>query len=341
MGGKAIKDSVRMDLADYGLLAITMKSCFEKFRQKYNLEIKYEIVKAYKEKLDFGDMDIVVSSYSENFKELVHLWMIESFSSHENFEYVQNGPVISYSILKRQVDLIFQAPEDYEFACNYFSYNDINNLIGRITDKMGFKFGHDGLWYTYRDGDTVIKKICLTKDFQKALEAFDFDYEAFKNGFNNLDEIFKYVSENKFFNKNLYQLENRNHTARMRDRKRKTYMLFLEYCGNNKFENEYDFNKDPHFFIDMMFEKFPMFLADFVLATQDAELRRASKQQLTNQAIKDHTGLDGIELGKYIQATKSKFMDINQWNFIVITLPIEYIFSIMDFNYKEAKNGSI
>ena len=127
----------------------------------------------------------------------------------------------------------------------------------------------------------------------------------------------------------------------MRDRKRKTYMLFLEYCDNNKFENEYDFNKDPHFFIDMMFEKFPMFLAYFVLATQDTELRRASKQKLTNQLIKDHTGLDGIELGKYIQATKSKFVDVNQWNFIVITLPIEDIFSIMDFNYKEAKNGSI
>ena len=335
MGGSAIKDSKRMDLIDYNLLKITIESSFNKFKNESNIDFNYHIVKAYKSKNDFGDMDIVVSSSDPSFKDKLHAWMQEQFYNHEPFEFVVNGPVISYGLSKRQVDIIFQCPEDYQFACNYFNYNDVSNLIGRITSKMGFKFGHNGLWFKYLDGDRLIKNICVTKDFKKALEAFGFSYEKFQDGFEDLNDIFKYISKNKYFNPEIYLLENRNHTARIRDKKRKTYMAFLEYCSNNTFNNIYEFNQDIHFYIDMIFLKFPMFLTEYVLCTYDTELARVSKEKLTTEIIRHHTGLDGIDLGNYIKATKLKFNSINDWHHVVIALPVSDILFIMDSNYKE------
>lgn len=88
MGGSAIKDSKRMDLIDYNLLKITIESSFNKFKNESNIDFNYHIVKAYKSKNDFGDMDIVVSSSDPSFKDKLHAWMQEQFYNHEPFEFI-------------------------------------------------------------------------------------------------------------------------------------------------------------------------------------------------------------------------------------------------------------
>ena len=73
------------------------------------------------------------------------------------------------------------------------------------------------------------KDIVLTYNLLTALEILGLDWERYKQGFNNYDEMFEYVTSCKAFDKSKFALENLNHRNRVRDRKRKTYNLFLQY----------------------------------------------------------------------------------------------------------------
>ena len=44
-----------------------------------------------------------------------------------------------------QVDYIKSNLEDFDFSKNFFAFNDLGNLIGRIAAQASFSFGFDGL----------------------------------------------------------------------------------------------------------------------------------------------------------------------------------------------------
>lgn len=324
MGGNAIPDAQRMSKERFEEVcdAISRKIKF--------FHVEFFIVPAYSEKDSFGDIDVVI-----RLDEHVDRVRLESFIC-EGVR-VKNGPVTSFEFMGHQIDFIYHSPEDFDFSCHYYSYNDISNLIGRITHKMGFKFGHDGLWYIMRDGDYVIQDICITKDFKTALSLFNFDYERFSKGFKNLEEIFEYIVSNPYFNPDIYLLENRNHTARVRDRKRKTYMAFLNYCANNDFKNKYTFQEDKEIYLDMMCSKFPRFRAELTLAKNINNTRKMAKSKLTTEIIKEHTGLKDKEFGDYIKATVQRYNNTYDWWVIINSLTVDQILELMDFNYKETK----
>ena len=102
---------------------------------KFDLE--YKEILSYKNKEDFGDLDILV-------KKDCYINIIDKLKNYfkDNIiEYSQNSNILSFLIEELQVDLIFTKPRYFEASFNYFSFNDINNLIGRISSKMGVKWG--------------------------------------------------------------------------------------------------------------------------------------------------------------------------------------------------------
>lgn len=341
MGGSAIENAQRMSKQEYINVCNDLNQTFDFLRINYIVATGWHkgksfIVPAYKEKDSFGDIDIVIET-KEGFSRKDFEDRVIHFDKK-----VVNGTVTSFGYTTEegkihQVDLIYHPEEDYNFACNYYSYNDLSNLVGRITHKMGFKFGHDGLWYIVRDGDYVVEELCITKDFKTALELFGFSYERFTQGFNNLKEIFEYISSNQYFNPSIYLLENRNHIARMRDRKRKTYTAFLEYCANTHFENIFEFEEDKTTYLEMICSKYPIFRAELALANHKNNMRKQAKSKLTTELIKNHTGFKDKELGDYIKATVNKYSNTYDWWVIINTLSIEQILQLMDYNYKESK----
>lgn len=335
MGGNAIPNAQRMSKERYLEVCDDLSQTFKYVSKSSQVtgwaNGDFYIVPAYEDKDSFGDIDIVIGITKEFDRKQFEKYVIGACFK------VTNGPVTSFEWEGHQVDLIYHSMKDYYFACNYYSYNDISNLIGRITHKMGFKFGHDGLWYIMRDGDYVIQDICITKDFKTALSLFDFDYERFSKGFKNLEEIFEYIVSNPYFNPDIYLLENRNHTARVRDRKRKTYMAFLDYCANNDFKNKYTFQEDKEIYLDMMCSKFPRFRAELALAKNINNTRKMAKSKLTTEIIKEHTGLKDKELGDYIKATVQRYNNTYDWWVIINSLTVDQILELMDFNYKETK----
>lgn len=212
-----------------------------------NLPEKTLPVPAYRSKDSFGDCDLLTTATNEAFES----------SLSKDFVILgkkNNGTVTSYAIKYKelppfQFDFIKTKRDHFNFNYNYLSFNDLGNLIGRVAAAFGFKFAHDGLyilaWYDHKgeersvgrvkeDGKTndhaeyKMEKLFIS-NFDEALEFLGFDSLRFAQGFDNIDDILDFVASSKYFCKDFFLFENRNHDQRKRDVKRPTYTRALEY----------------------------------------------------------------------------------------------------------------
>ena len=169
MGGKALKNTVtrRYNEDEY------LKAFNEVSDVLMNFCDQVALVKAYEEKDSFGDMDLVVV-LSPSVTDVVKC-LKEYFNPNE---VVKNTNVVSFNYKDLQVDLLVQPDsKTYDFAKNYFAFNDLGNFVGRTAHRLGFKFGHDGMWYVLRDPEDpsyVVTELLVTKDFDEALTFLGF-----------------------------------------------------------------------------------------------------------------------------------------------------------------------
>lgn len=211
------------------------------------LPYKTAAIPSYRSKDSFGDCDLLTTATDEAFEK----------SLSKDFALLgkkKNGGVTSYALKYGnfppfQFDLIKAKEESFKFNYNYLSYNDLGNLIGRVAAAFGFKFAHDGLyilaWYSHKgeersvgrvkeDGKTndhaeyKMEKLFIS-NFDQALEFLGFDSLRFAQGFDTVDDILNFVASSKYFCKDFFLFENRNHDQRKRDVKRPTYTRALEY----------------------------------------------------------------------------------------------------------------
>lgn len=223
-------------------------------------DVQYGDIPYFADKSDFGDMDFLSTVPPQFFEQLIETDLAKKIG-FEVVGKVKNGGVTSYALqysdsnavhepFSFQFDYIFSQPQDYQFTRNYFSYNDLGNLIGRVAAAYGYKFGFDGLFKkTLLDNNNRILELSypitkhnmlpynhkietlLTKDYDEALEFLGFDVDRYHKGFSSKQEIFEFVSSSTFFDPSYFALENRNHYQRVRDIKRTTYSEFLDYVS--------------------------------------------------------------------------------------------------------------
>ncbi len=311
MGGNCIKGVKRLPREKY--FELEEEVC-EILNEEMNFEVQ-EIL-AYFEKESYGDMDLLIKSdyLPKDWKKKI----IERFKPTGTY---QSGPksAFSFDYKKFQIDLIPTTEEDWNFAANYFSYNDRGNLIGRLAHGLGLKFGHDGLWLPVNNPQNETERlgeICLTKNPYHAEEFlgvpnhFTFDY---------LEDIFRNITSSRFFAKDRYPLEHRSHKARIRDKKRKTYMDFLKWLDKNQPADNHVFNKDKSSYLPMIFEAFPMAKVEYDRLMASAVRREAFRAIWNGETISDITKLKGKELGQFIAEMTKKFESKEQLEEWVLT----------------------
>jgi len=302
MGGKALEafGARRFAKEEYAALSLEIKERIKKFSP---LEIP-----AYFSKETFGDLDLIVPTLQkEDYEEIcvaLNSWI-----------FLRNDDVMSILYDGLQIDIIPMSPENIVTAYNYYSFNDLGNLMGKIFHKFGLKYGHRGLTMPVRDGTHQITELVISKDIQKIFEFGDFEYSHFKEGFNDLKEIFSFVLSTSYFNSDVYQYESLNHHNRIRDRKRATYHAFLEYLKQRiRFNGEwtsleklysteemgYRFSENKDDYIPMIFDFFPEAKADYDIALAQRELQRAIKAKYNGNVVMEITGLKGISLGEFM-----------------------------------------
>jgi hypothetical protein len=325
MGGNALKefDARRLPAAQALQIGSKIISILQSGYSKNPGVEKIRIIQSYTDKQDFGDIDILVPNTLKSQGTSILQWLNFSFGTPEGIPYFHNNDLLSVGYpLKEgcfQVDLIFMSLDHFEFASSYFDFNDLGNLIGRIAHKMGLKFGHEGLLLPIRKGDHYIRELVLTKDFDEAIEFLGFDVSRYHQGFETLEDIFKYVTSSTYFNRDLYPLEHCNHKQRIRDRKRKTYMEFIRWLDNSpQIKSKIEFPQDKTAWLPLIFSKYPLVKEQYYNTLERVKKKEEASLKFNGQLVMEWTGLSDKELGRIMRSFKAQFLTHDDYlNFIL------------------------
>lgn len=331
MGGKALKnvDTVRLNKADYGEICSKVQTTLGSV-----LWIG-AVVPAYRNKADFGDADILVMPVDG-----VDLRK-EVESRFQPKQIVVNGGIISFDYKDFQVDLIRTNQEDFKFSLGYFAYNDLGNFIGRTAHRLGFKFGHDGLWYSYRDPeneDRMFREILITKNFDAALWFLGFDPNAHRKGFDDPEDIFAYAASSEFFEPAQFLLHNRSYAARKRDSTRKMYEGMLRWILKNFPDLPADAKPaklNKNLYLARAMQSFPDFEQRFRQAEKDLADLKAFKAVFNGDLYREWYGLEGKDLGTLMERHR-KYIEQHNLRDWISTLTTEQYKELANFIEKVA-----
>lgn len=321
MGGRALLQAgietkrIDRDSFDnlYKELEPKLKTIFEKVK----------LIPFYKTKKDFGDMDILVSEFTggndirKKLQELFNPTVI-----------IHNGNVWSFDRDNFQIDIIKTKPKFWDTTVNYYSYNDLGNLMGRIARKLGFRYGHYGLKGVYKSKYGFSDyEFFISDNIPLIFEFLGFDYDEFVAGFNTLEEIFEYVITSEYFDPKVFAYENLDHTNRVRNKKRDSYQKFIEYIGKLTFDLSFASLKDEQYHFERARIMFGNDLANQIetFKVYDEQLNEI-RQKFNGNIVMELTGLEGKELGEFIRLFKNNIPNnFNNFNEYVLTSSIEQI----------------
>ncbi|WP_445676342.1 hypothetical protein ACUDPO_34890 (plasmid) [Pseudomonas aeruginosa] len=321
MGGNALSSvgAARCSKVVAQQMLSEFRARFAATTARFDIGARIAPIMAYRQKEDFGDLDVLVDS--NLFKQLSPAEFVNELSNHygQPLHWVKNGPVLSIGLPLiepgrcLQLDLISTPAEEFDFGLQYFSWNDAGNLIGRVAHKMGLKFGHDGLWLPMRDGTNLFDEILVTRDFSAALRFLGFDAERWKSGFDTLDDIYRFIAAGERFDPSLYPLEHRNHAARVRDKKRPVYMGFLRWLEAYPRLPVKEWHADKTSYLPEIFAAFPELGAAHQASLERLRGAKALRARFNGELVSEWTGLQGKELGKFIAHFKREHGDFEGW----------------------------
>ena len=270
---------------------------------------------AYREKLDYGDMDILIMSEDMNEHGDPKDFITREFSPTEIYK---NSNVYSFDYKELQIDFILTPRENWKTSFNFFAWNDLGNFIGKIAHKFNLKYGFKGLEFQYRseDDSRILGQICLSKDPKQILPFLGFSYERWLEGFDSMEDIFEYIIGSKYFSIEPFRFKNLSALHKKRNLRRKMYHEFLSYYDEKTkttFIHQHQFNKDKDSYHDMIENEFPGFkkqLSDF--KKKDEERKRIS-ELFNGNIIIGRYGITGKYLGLMMGSFKARFTDFDQY----------------------------
>ena len=211
-----------------------------------------------------------------------------------------------------QIDFIPIRESNWEIAQTYYSYDPLGNIMGKTYHKFNLSYGWEGMYYKFRNfNGRNSSNILISKDPRKIFDFGGYNYDRYLLGFENLEEIFAFVIDCKYFDSNIFQMENLKHIDRKRNRKRKSYHVFLNYLKENGIATQFTFNRDKSLYIPMINEFFPE--ADLItkldLLKEKNDINKALSEKFNGNIIMTWTNLSGKELGNAIRKFKQALGD--------------------------------
>jgi hypothetical protein len=261
------------------------------------------IVTCYHSKADHGDLDVLLKITHDFHNKNVNLreYIQNTFKPNA---INNNGGVYSFDYKNFQIDFIPIKESKWETAKIYFSYDPLGNIMGKTFHKFGLSYGWDGLFYKFRNfNGTNSQDILLTTDIRKIFEFGGYDFDRYLLGFETLEDIIKFCIDGKYFDSEMFEMENLNHIDRKRNRKRGSYHLFLNYLKDNNITTKFEFKKNKVDYIPLINQTFPEanFLEKLnILAEKDRQNKILAQKFNGDLVMSWLPDLKGKELGKVI-----------------------------------------
>lgn len=333
MGGNAlngVRETRRYQAAEYFEL---MPDVIARARSIVGVGANVAVVPAYRAKESFGDMDVLVDvthGSAHAFRQSLGTafatdYVVTDGTRENQLDVAEDDPVadktaediansgraFSLAYKDLQIDVIPLPTESFHATLSYYSYNDCGNLLGAIVGAFGFKLGHQGLTFQFKHGTFQFAELVVARDWRQVLPAFGWDYETWAQGFEDLESIFKFVVTSPFFNKEVFQLTNRNARNRVRDRKRSTYSGFLAWLEEQPEGSlpMYDFKRPSSELFDLMFERLRPtgFTEQFRQTERDFAEWQLAKARFNGQTVAVLTGLEGKALSLFMETLRNEF----------------------------------
>jgi hypothetical protein len=283
-------------------------------------------IPSYRSKETFGDLDLLTDPLTEPDYEAIK-------QALGNGPFVRNSGVMSILYKELQVDIIPMPEEEFNTAFQYYAFNDLGNLLGKLFHKFGLKYGHRGLTLPLRDGDHKFQEIRVSDSLYEIYSFLGLESKRWITGFDTLEEIYEFVCSSKYFSTEPYKYENLNHTNRIRDRKRTTYHGFLEYIKTK--ESKFVFNEDKDVYLPIIFAFFPGTEAKYKKAHDELDARKASRDKFNGNLVSEWTGLKSLYLGKFMRQFKERYPDFDT---LVEMLPHNKVKALVLDYYLEFNN---
>lgn len=293
MGGKALSiQTERIGIEKYEEISNDILNYFSyKFTDRYcHFRIPYHVTN----KESFGDLDVIMS-YEESDKNLNIKKDVKEFitSTFKPQSLVVNHNVISFDYKNFQIDIIIVPEKHAQSTFTYMCYGDASNIIGRIANRFGFKYGMDGFYFKYKGYEKLLHKNLVT-----AMPILGFNpNHFFSKGFESNEDLFEFIRSSKYFDPYIFKSNND-------DMKRSTYSQFLEYVKGLDFEMPYfRFRKNPEEYIGLVGTWYPEII-EFTFEIDDMlEERRMVAEKFNGDLIMvRYTELYGARLGQVIKA---------------------------------------
>lgn len=300
MGGNAIKSSQRISLEEFQTYCAELKIIFP--------ELKMAIVKSYRQKKDFGDIDIIVQKIPMfDIKQLVKDRLNPS-------EIYDNNMFFSFLYKKAQVDFILTPEDEFQNTDDYFGNGDLFNFLGRTARSLNFKLAHNGFYYEEHLDDHYKITTLVSKDTQKILEFLGYDYNLWKAGFDTIEEILAYGASSTLFNSLYFTLEDQSHNDRVRNKKRKMYQNMLQYIIDNNIEPKPKLTpEERQKFYDKAVQVFgAKFDNEVKEARAKYEIHKQFKALFNGDIVNHITGFEGKSLGKCMKAIHDKYPNLKE-----------------------------
>jgi hypothetical protein len=320
MGGHALKNTYieRKNTEEFLIIG---KEIQDKILNDLFLETA--IVKCYRAKTTHGDLDLLIKIIPN----LNINWRIYIQTVFNPNEIVKNDKVYSFNYKDFQIDFILINEKSWITAQTYYNFDCVGNIMGKTFHKFGCSYGWEGLYYKYRNyRGTNSANILLTNDVRKIFEFGGYNYDRYLLGFDTLVDIFAFTINSKYFDTEMFQMENLKSIDKKRNRKRKSYHIFLEYLKENNINTKYPFEEDKNFYIADIDAAFPE--VDLLQQLHDLQVKDEFNQALAekfngNIVMQWIPELQGRELGTAIGQFKAKLGD--DYNWMITDLPISDI----------------
>lgn len=328
MGGHALKNTItkRIDLENYQRIKKYITTSLE--TEGYTIDEIIEVPG----KDSFGDLDLLFwIGQNKDIRQII----TKLFKPNE---IVSNGNVYSFDYEQFQVDLIWCAGlQQMAFAKFYFSYGDVGGILGRICSAHGLKFGHDGLHAVlfdntiYPSNEFDVKKthgqILLSESPRQVCEFLGLDWIKYTNGFANVNEIFEWIIQSKYFTTELFTTFNHDNMKRLK--LRPMYIKFIEYIGinKNKIYRGHQFSNNQQIEAINFFEKSN--LVDD--ARTQLEIKKTVQAKFSGNYLVAK-GYDGKSIGKIMVHMKKTIGEKYQttWDQWIYDSDIESIYKLLD-----------
>ena len=302
MGGKALNKygvyTERKNTAEFLKIAKELQDNIA-----FNLPVSTAVVKCYHTKENHGDLDLllyVANDVTINWREYIQKHF-KPRAIHNN------GGVFSFDYKNFQVDFIPIKEDKWEIAQTYYSYDPLGNIMGKTFHKFGLSYGWDGLHYKYRNSHgTNSENILLTKDPKRIFKFGGYDYERYLQGFETLEDILKFAIDSKYFDTEIFQMDNLKSIDKKRNRKRGSYHVFLKYLKDNEINIRYPFDKNKDNYLDWIDLHFP----EARLMEKLGELQRKDKEnKILSQKFNGDIVMAWLPnlMGKELGAAMGKF----------------------------------